>query len=42
MIEQMDEIFIGSKPKAPLESQLLDVIIIEGIESPQNEIEKID
>ena len=42
MIEQMDEIFIDSKSKAPLESQFLDDIIIEGIERPQNEIEKID
>ena len=42
MIEEMDSIFIGPKPKAPLEYQLLDNMLIEGIERPENEIEYIE
>ena len=44
MIEEVEvnSIFIGPKIKPPLEYQLLDHMIIEGIEMPENEIEKID
>ena len=42
MIEEIESIFIGPKIKPPLEYQLLDTMLIEGIERPENEIEYIE
>ena len=42
IIESKDSIFIGTKEKEPLQKQVLDYMLIEGMERPQNIIEKRD
>jgi hypothetical protein len=42
IIEKKDSIFIEPKKKEPLKSQIIDSILVEGINRPENKIQNID
>ena len=42
IIEKKDSIFIEPKKKEPLKSQIIDSILVEGINRPENNIQNID